>query len=131
MRCPRCQYENLPDSVFCPECGTRLEHSCPQCGADNRLTSKFCRKCGEPLTGRSGVRSPESAVQESLESKPILYTPKHLAERIMAEQTARETRGATDGERKTITALFADIKGSMNLTEDLDPEEARHLHILN
>jgi hypothetical protein len=30
-----------------------------------------------------------------------------------------------DGERKTITALFADIKGSMNLIEDLDPEEAR------
>jgi len=32
---------------------------------------------------------------------------------------------ATDGERKTVTALFADIKGSMDLMEDLDPEEAR------
>ncbi|MBI3799484.1 MAG: AAA family ATPase, partial [Deltaproteobacteria bacterium] len=38
-----------------------------------------------------------------------------------------EARGATDGERKTITALFADIKGSMALMEDLDPEEARAL----
>jgi uncharacterized membrane protein YvbJ len=67
MRCPRCQYENLPDSVFCPECGTRLEHSCPQCGADNRLTSKFCRKCGEPLTGQSSVQSLASSVQKSSE----------------------------------------------------------------
>ncbi len=38
-----------------------------------------------------------------------------------------EARGATDGERKTITALFADIKGSMALMEDLDPEEARSI----
>jgi class 3 adenylate cyclase/predicted ATPase len=56
---------------------------------------------------------------------PIAYTPRHLAERIRAEQVALEARGAPDGERKTITALFADIKGSMDLLEDLDPEEAR------
>jgi predicted ATPase/class 3 adenylate cyclase len=57
---------------------------------------------------------------------PATYTPPHLAERIRAEQAALEARGASDGERKTITALFADIKGSMALIEDLDPEEARH-----
>ncbi len=59
--------------------------------------------------------------------RPIAYTPRHLAERILAEQAALEARGAPDGERKTITALFADIKGSMDLLEDLDPEDARHL----
>ncbi|MBI3796864.1 MAG: AAA family ATPase [Deltaproteobacteria bacterium] len=58
---------------------------------------------------------------------PGFWTPAHLAERIRAEQAAREARGATDGERKIITALFADIKGSMALMEDLDPEEARRL----
>jgi class 3 adenylate cyclase len=56
---------------------------------------------------------------------PITYTPAHLAERIRAEQAALEARGATDGERKTITALFADLKGSTALIEGLDPEEAR------
>jgi class 3 adenylate cyclase len=56
---------------------------------------------------------------------PIAYTPAHLAERIRAEQAALEARGATDGERKTITALFADLKGSTALIEGLDPEEAR------
>jgi hypothetical protein len=56
---------------------------------------------------------------------PVTYTPPHLAERIRAEQVALEARGATDGERKTITALFADLKGSTALIEGLDPEEAR------
>jgi class 3 adenylate cyclase len=59
--------------------------------------------------------------------RPIMCTPRHLAERILAEQQALEARGAPDGERKTITVLFADIKGSMDLLEHLDPEEARHL----
>ena len=52
------------------------------------------------------------------------YTPPHLAERIRAEQAALEA-GSADGERKTITALFADLKGSTALIEGLDPEEAR------
>ncbi len=56
---------------------------------------------------------------------PVSYTPQHLVERIRAEQVALEARGSTDGERKTITALFADLKGSTALIEGLDPEEAR------
>ena len=56
---------------------------------------------------------------------PASYTPSHLAERIRAEQAALEAKGSTDGERKTITALFADLKGSTALIEGLDPEEAR------
>src|SRR5262245_33486721 len=58
---------------------------------------------------------------------PVNYTPPHLAKQIRAEQAMLEARGAPEGERKTITALFADIKGSMELIEDLDPEEARAL----
>ncbi len=87
----------------------------------------------------TGKSSPVSSVQ-SLESKPlnfpdarrqtsdarpISYTPQHLAERIRAEQAAMESRGSADGERKTITALFADLKGSTALIEGLDPEDAR------
>src|SRR4030095_151912 len=56
---------------------------------------------------------------------PLSYTPKHLAEKILAEQAAMESRGAQDGERKTITALFADIKGSVEMMEGIDPEDAR------
>src|SRR5262249_20611343 len=75
--------------------------------------SNFPVSSSQPLTPRT--------------QQPIAYTPSHLAERIRAEQAALEARGAIDGERKTITALFADIKGSMALMEDLDPEEARSI----
>ena len=71
------------------------------------------------------VQGPESKVQSQKDQSPASYTPAHLAERIRAEQVALEARGATDGERKTITALFADLKGSTALIEGLDPEEAR------
>ena len=134
MQCPQCQYENLPDSLFCPECGAKLARLCSRCGVENRLTSKFCRKCGTPLATQSQPLVSSSKFQVSSfhppipsSQPPVSYTPKHLAERILAEQAAMETRGAADGERKTITALFADIKGSMDLIEDLDPEEARHI----
>src|SRR5207302_2340558 len=51
----------------------------------------------------------------------------HLAARIMAEQAALEARNSTEGERKTITALFADLAGFTALTRDLDPEDARRI----
>ncbi len=81
----------------------------------------------------SRVQSPEPELvnlldprRETLNSGPISYTPPHLVQRILAEQTALEGR-SPDGERKAITVLFADIKGSMSLIEDLDPEEAQHI----
>ena len=75
-------------------------------------------------TGARGTPSPPSSVA-SPSPPPVSYTPPHLAERIQAEREAMEARGGTDGERKTITALFADLKGSTALIEELDPEEAR------
>ena len=75
-------------------------------------------------TGDGGSPSPSEPAASSSQS-PANYTPQHLAERIRAEQAAMESRGATDGERKTITALFADLKGSTALIEGLDPEDAR------
>src|SRR3989442_2931284 len=73
----------------------------------------------------SKTTPPADPRRETLDPRPISYTPRHLAERIRAEQMALEARGSTDGERKTITALFADLKGSTALLEGLDPEEAR------
>ena len=86
---------------------------------------------GETAKGGNGERGEEqnkvTSHQFSVVSPqpPVAYTPPHLAERIRAEQAAMESRGATDGERKVITALFADLKGSTALIEGLDPEEAR------
>src|SRR2546428_13674483 len=82
---------------------------------------------GVPPPGEAAGRARERSGAPPASPGPIAYTPRHLAERILAEQAALAAQGAPDGERKTITALFADIKGSMALLEDLDPEEARRI----
>src|SRR6266568_4702394 len=115
MRCSRCGHENKEGARFCNECGSKLEIICAACATPNPPGSKFCSGCGSPLAAQPPAPG------------PLTYTPKHLAERILAEQAALEARATPDGERKTITALFADIKGSMELIEDLDPEEARRI----
>src|SRR5262245_11209934 len=122
MRCGSCGFENPEGMSFCGKCGTSLTPSCPRCGFANPPGFAFCGKCGISLTERSAV---VPSAPSAGNPPPISYTPTHLAERIRAEQAAMELRSATDGERKTITALFADLKGSTALIEGLDPEEAR------
>jgi class 3 adenylate cyclase/tetratricopeptide (TPR) repeat protein len=115
MECPRCQHKNPADAVFCQECGTRLETACPGCGTANQLGAKFCKKCGQPV-----AMTPPAAVAGKF-SSPRSYTPKHLAEKILTSKSALE------GERKQVTVLFADLRGSMELLADRDPEEARKI----
>ena len=110
MRCPRCRQENPQHSRFCAQCGAALALSCAACGAELPAGAKFCNQCGRPVTG--------SSADERFES-PQSYTPRHLAERIL--------RSGIEGERKQVTVLFADLKGSMELLADRDPEEARKL----
>src|SRR5262245_52134446 len=116
MFCPSCKHENRAGRKFCVHCGAGLAVDCPSCGAAAEPGERFCGECGKNLTD-----SPKTLTERD----PRSYTPKHLAERILAERAAMESRGAHDGERKTITALFADIKGSVEMMEGLDPEEAR------
>src|SRR5881397_2543738 len=122
MRCPSCGFENPEGMKFCGECATPLKSRCSHCGFENPPGFKFCGECATPLAGRPPTGQ---ASLFAVSSPPASYTPKHLAERILAEREALEARGVTEGERKTITALFADLKGSTALIEGLDPEEAR------
>ena len=86
---------------------------CASCGTQLPAAAKFCLECAHPVGGATDgptrFASPES------------YTPKHLAEKILTSKAALE------GERKQVTVLFADLKGSMELLADRDPEEARKL----
>src|SRR5262245_4074481 len=118
MQCPQCRYENPPGMKFCGECGTRLQTTCSACQASNPPTHKFCGECGEPL---GAATRPASLIAPAAAPAPASYTPQHLVERILT------SRGALEGERKQVTVLFADLKGSMELLADRDPEEARKI----
>ena len=111
MNCPRCQHENPPQAKFCLECGTRFVLTCTKCGTELPAGAKFCLECGQSLSAQPTIATRFIS--------PGVYTPKHLAEKILTSKSALE------GERKQVTVLFADMKGSMELLADRDPEEAR------
>ena len=96
--------------------------------ADLKAELIDARRVAADENGKVLVWTGEAAHQENTQRpppSPVAYTPAHLADRIRSQQQAMEARGAPDGERKTITVLFADLKGSTALLEGLDPEVAR------
>jgi class 3 adenylate cyclase len=115
MRCPSCGFETPPEMKFCGQCGTTLSSRCARCGFENPAGFAFCGQCGTPLP-----RQPLPSVA-SRSQTPQQYTPQHLAEKILT------SRSALEGERKQVTVLFADLKGSMELLANRDPEEAQQL----
>jgi class 3 adenylate cyclase/tetratricopeptide (TPR) repeat protein len=107
MRCAKCDTDNRDAAKFCDKCGAGLAPKCASCGAENRPDAKFCDACGTQL--EAPVRDASSKISQDSQIR--------VAETSVSENL--------DGERKTVTALFADIKGSTELMADLDPEEAR------
>jgi class 3 adenylate cyclase/predicted ATPase len=112
VKCPRCQHENRPQAKFCEECAAALARICANCGGPLAPAAKFCSECAHPASEPGAP--PRFGAPDS-------YTPRHLAEKILT------SRSALEGERKQVTVLFADLKGSMELLADRDPEEARNL----
>src|SRR5580698_9138050 len=111
MRCSKCGTNNPSTNNFCGKCGNPLAKLCANCKASNPATSAFCGNCGTPLNlnGPTAATSPAPALVSNV--------------RVTPEQNVTDA-GTLEGERKTVTALFADIKGSTELMEELDPEEA-------
>ena len=114
MRCGHCPHDNPDGSKFCAGCGRRLDAVCPTCGHANAPGGRFCNECGHALgAGQAPGRASPAAPHE--------YTPRYLAERILT------SRHALEGERKQVTVMFADVKGSLELLGERDPEDARRL----
>ncbi len=83
--------------------------------------SRESRRIPSPRGRHRAPRHGAAATPQPRFASPNAYTPKHLAEKILTSKSALE------GERKQVTVLFADLKGSMELLGDRDPEDARKL----
>jgi class 3 adenylate cyclase/tetratricopeptide (TPR) repeat protein len=110
VKCPHCQADNRNEVAFCETCGALLTSSCPSCGSSVLESAKFCGNCGASLTAQRRRRRFTS---------PHDYTPRFLAAKILGG------REHLEGERKQVTVLFADVRGSLELLADRDPEDAR------
>ena len=109
MQCPSCEHDNQPSARYCTACGDPLSASCPDCSGLNPAGARFCARCGRDLEAPTRVRPTGDD------------TPGYLAERILL------SRWALEGERKHVTVLFADLKGSMEILAGRDPEEAEKI----
>ena len=101
MRCEKCGTANPEDNRFCDACGASLDLACPACAHRNRAAARFCGGCGRALAAQ-GAPAPQAAAPAA--SAPSLQP--------------------LDGERKQVTVLFADIRGSMEMIDNIDPESA-------
>src|SRR3712207_3756557 len=86
---------------------------CSAFSTENPPQAKFCLEWSHPVAG--------AAPAAPRFGPPEVYTPRHLAEKILA------SRAALEGERKQVTVLFADVVGSTELIQDLDTEDAQRL----
>jgi class 3 adenylate cyclase len=109
MRCPACRHEAAADANFCPACGTRLVRTCVGCGTELPQSARFCIRCGQSISSDS------AATVKVPETEP----PGYPAGGTSASQ------GPFEDERRVLTVLFADLKGSMELLADRDPEDGR------
>jgi ribosomal protein L40E len=104
MKCAKCNAENPVDAKFCIACGDAIEFRCPNCSSVTPAEGTFCKACGHNLR--------ESKEPPSIDySQPHAYTPKHLTDKILT------ARSAIEGERKTVTVLFADVANYTALSE--------------
>ncbi|NIO70252.1 MAG: zinc-ribbon domain-containing protein, partial [Anaerolineae bacterium] len=120
MQCPKCNKQNPEGASFCMKCGAKLALICPQCGMElpPDPDARFCLRCGAELAAppAAPVAAPDTIVQR-LER----LVPREFAERLLA------TRGQVGKERRMVTILFSDVKGSTQMAEDLDPEDVMEI----
>lgn len=113
MHCSVCGHDNQPGAKFCANCGNALTITCPVCAQVSPPDAKFCSNCGTALDAAAATT--ETPEGDSLQQ----FIPPEMLQKL---QSARAGKSMA-GERRTVTMLFADIKGSTAAAEQLDPEE--------
>ncbi|MBI1816897.1 MAG: zinc ribbon domain-containing protein [Deltaproteobacteria bacterium] len=104
--CTTCGSESPAAARFCMQCAAPLPPRCAECDAEVPTAARFCPQCAHPVAAPAPpVTATTRVAADSL--SPRAYTPKHLADKIL------QSKSALEGERKQVTVLFADVKGSM------------------
>ncbi|HZQ08508.1 MAG TPA: adenylate/guanylate cyclase domain-containing protein [Anaerolineae bacterium] len=140
MKCWNCGFDNPPGAKFCSNCGQPQTKNCPNCNTPNPGGAKFCFNCGynlQPATA-AGAAPTSAPAAPSAPARPASFAgtlsareaaplreglveklmPKELAQKMDAARTSRDVKG----ERRIVTILFCDVKGSTAMAEQLDPE---------
>jgi class 3 adenylate cyclase len=108
MNCPNCRSENPANAKFCLNCGVPLKHQCANCKTDLPAGARFCMNCGQPV-------NVTTTTDDARLTRLTAATPAPLASKIRAAHLA--------GERKIVTAVFADVVGSTAMAEKMDPDD--------
>lgn len=123
MKCLNCGFDNPQNAKFCNDCGQPQQRACPACSTVNPAGAKFCNNCGTNLQTQSAAPQaappPAAAPAAKRESLVEKFMTKQVADKLDAARAAR----SVEGERRIVTILFCDVKGSTSMAEQLDPEE--------
>jgi class 3 adenylate cyclase/tetratricopeptide (TPR) repeat protein/regulation of enolase protein 1 (concanavalin A-like superfamily) len=115
MQCPKCKHENREGRKFCAKCGAKMGWVCPRCGLENEADELFCGECGAKFGESRPLIQP--TIPKLGDMKDRLYIPEPLRKRMDSAMQEME------GENRLITALFADISGFTQLSQELSPED--------
>jgi class 3 adenylate cyclase/tetratricopeptide (TPR) repeat protein len=131
MNCPNCQTSNPAGARFCFNCGAAFPLACTSCGATLQPAARFCHNCGQPVStsetpapasvaDQAAAPAVQSGTQPQLSGDLLQrYIPKELLSKL---ESARSSR-LMEGERRVVTIMFCDVKGSTQAASNLDPEE--------
>ena len=151
MICSNCQSENRQEARFCKRCGYWLDSNCPFCGSDLPEATIFCDHCGRQVNNQLGIpaqasipSTPVSAPQPSNATTVETASPQqkpaqslepagqgtddsqlqqYITEELRKKLEAARASGEMVGERRIVTMMFCDVKGSTAAADQLDPEE--------
>jgi len=126
--CPRCQTVNPDNARFCLNCGNALAIVCANCGTSLPADARFCFNCGHPVTAASESQAPSTASELAPPAIGPAQAPgdllsRYIPKELLSKLEAARRAGAMESERRIVTMLFCDVKGSTSAASDLDPED--------